>query len=83
MAFVAATPEAKASPTRKVTKPAIEFAPKEAKPAKAKRAKLVHDSFTMPASEYAAVTTLKIRCLNLSVAAKKREILRAAIATPA
>ena len=50
------------------------------KPVKVKKAKLVRDSFTMPESEYAAIATLKARCLSAGVAARKSEILRAAIA---
>ncbi len=33
----------------------------------------------MPAAEYAAIAALKKRCLDAGVAAKKSEILRAAI----
>jgi len=53
---------------------------KPAKPVKIKRAKLVRDSFTMPEAEHALITGLKKRCLNLGVAAKKSEVLRAALA---
>ena len=73
----------KPSPTQKVEKDAVEATLDEAKPAKAKKEKLVRDSFTMPTSEYAAIGNLKKRCLNLGVAAKKSEILRAAIVTMA
>jgi hypothetical protein len=59
----------------KVAEPA-----KAAKPAKIKHAKLVRDSFTMPEAEHAVIAGLKKRCLNLGVAAKKSEILRAALA---
>ena len=51
-----------------------------AKPAKTKKARLVRDSFTMPEAEYAAISALKARCLGSGVAAKKSEILRAAVA---
>ena len=51
-----------------------------AKPAKAKKVKLVRDSFTMPETEYAVIALLKKRCLGVGVSAKKSEILRAAIA---
>jgi len=50
------------------------------KSAKAKKAKLVRDSFTMPDLEYALIAALKKRCLNAGVSAKKSEILRAAVA---
>jgi hypothetical protein len=53
---------------------------KPTKPVKVKPAKLVRDSFTMPEPEYAAIATLKVRCMSAGVAAKKSEILRAAIA---
>jgi len=53
---------------------------KPSKPAKIKRAKLVRDSFTMPEVEHAVITGLKKRCLSLGVAAKKSEVLRAALA---
>lgn len=66
---------AKASKTAKPGK-----AKKAAMPTKAKKAKLVRDSFTMPEPEYALIATLKKRCLNAGVSAKKSEILRAAVA---
>jgi hypothetical protein len=53
---------------------------KPGKPAKAKKAKLIRDSFTMPDGEYALIATLKKRCLDAGVSAKKSEILRAAVA---
>ena len=53
---------------------------KKGKLAKPKKTKLVRDSFTMPDSEYALIATLKKRCLTAGLAAKKSEILRAAIA---
>lgn len=53
---------------------------KASKPAKAKKAKLVRDSFTMPDAEYDQIAALKKRCLNAGVSAKKSEILRAAVA---
>ena len=48
---------------------------------KTKKDKLVRDSFTMPESEYALISQLKKRCLAKGIAAKKSEILRAAIAS--
>jgi hypothetical protein len=53
---------------------------KAGKPAKAKKAKLIRDSFTMPDGEYALIAALKKRCLEAGVSAKKSEILRAAVA---
>jgi hypothetical protein len=78
---VLATTDVEEAPTRKVAEHADQTEPKAAKPVKAKKEKLVRDSFTMPASEYAAIGSLKKRCLNLGVAARKSDILRAAIAT--
>jgi Flp pilus assembly pilin Flp len=60
------------------TKPAA--TQKSAKPVKAKKVKLVRDSFTMPETEYALIAGLKARCLAAGVSAKKSEILRAAVA---
>jgi len=54
-------------------------APQEAKHAKQKKAKLIRDSFTMPEPEYQLLAAIKKRCLDAGVAAKKSEILRAAI----
>lgn len=53
----------------------------DGKPAKAKKAKLVRDSFTMPEPEYAQIAALKKRCLDAGISAKKSEILRAAVAS--
>jgi hypothetical protein len=86
----AARPVAKTSPAVKKSAPAKKAAhepapfvaevKKAGKPAKAKKVKLVRDSFTMPEPEYALIALLKKRCLNAGVAAKKSEILRAAVA---
>jgi hypothetical protein len=73
-----------------VTKPAAAktgaaktVAVSKAKPAeeadKARKEKLVRDSFTMPTAEYALIAQLKKRCLANGVAAKKSEVLRAAL----
>lgn len=64
-----AAPAAKAAPSGKADKPI-----------KAKKVKLVRDSFTMPETEYAVIALLKKRCLKAGVSAKKSEILRAAVA---
>lgn len=60
--------------------PFVAKAKKEGKPAKAKKPKLVRDSFTMPDGEYALIAALKKRCLDAGVSVKKSEILRAAVA---
>ena len=85
-----------AAPSRNVKRPAEAAKPAAAKqsaraakpaagkkadkPVKAKKVKLVRDSFTMPETEYAVIAELKKRCLNAGVSAKKSEILRAAVA---
>jgi hypothetical protein len=78
-------PVAKKSPPAKKgahePKPFVAKDNKAGKPAKAKKAKLVRDSFTMPEVEYALIATLKKRCLDAGLSAKKSEILRAAVAS--
>jgi hypothetical protein len=61
-------------------KPFIAKNRKAGKPAKVKKAKLVRNSFTMPDAEYEQIAALKKRCLDAGVPAKKRDILRAAVA---
>ena len=46
---------------------------------KAKKEKLIRDSFTMPESEYVVLSTVKKACLNASIKVKKSELLRIAI----
>jgi hypothetical protein len=55
-----------------------EFA-KADKNAKAKKVKLIRDSFTMPESEYELIAAVKRRCIAKGLAVKKSEVLRAAI----
>ncbi|MDW5418696.1 hypothetical protein R6242_19190 [Iodobacter sp. CM08] len=52
---------------------------KKAKVIKAKKTKLVRDSFTIPELEYAQLAALKQRCLAAGVAVKKSELLRAGL----
>lgn len=55
---------------------------KKTKPASADKdvkTKLVRDSFTIPKNEYAALDALKTRALQLGLAAKKSELLRAGL----
>jgi hypothetical protein len=81
----AAQPTAKKpTPAKKVVHEPAPFVvknSKSAKPGKAKKPKLVRDSFTMPELEYAQITVLKKRCLEAGIPAKKSEILRAAVAS--
>lgn len=46
---------------------------------KDKKPKLVRDSFTIPKNEYLALDSLKDRALQLGVAVKKSELLRAGL----
>lgn len=46
---------------------------------KAKKPKLVRDSFTMPEEEYAALGEMKKACSKAGVAVKKSELLRVAV----
>lgn len=51
-----------------------------AKPGKAKKPKLVRDSYAMPEAEYGKIGELKKRLTALGAAAKKSELLRGGIA---
>ncbi|WP_236748769.1 hypothetical protein [Acidovorax carolinensis] len=67
-----------AAPTTAKAKPAP--APvSPAKEARAKKPKLVRDSFTIPKDEYAVIETLKQRADSLAQPAKKSELLRAGL----
>jgi hypothetical protein len=46
---------------------------------KAKKQKLVRDSFTMPEAEYEALGEMKKSCIKAGVAVKKSELLRVAV----
>ncbi|HSV36850.1 MAG TPA: hypothetical protein VLI46_14910 [Ramlibacter sp.] len=80
------TVSAKAAP-RKTAKPtaapmagaATADAAKAAKPEKARKPKLVRDSFTIPKTEYAVLDVLKQRAAKAGTQAKKSEVLRAGI----
>ena len=54
-------------------------APKQRKPGKVAKPKLVRDSFTMPQADFDLVDVLKQRALNFRHAAKKGELLRAGL----
>ena len=68
-AKVAAAPKAKAAPSKA----------SPIKEAKAKKPKLVRDSFTIPKDEYAVIETLKQRAATLAQPVKKSELLRAGL----
>jgi hypothetical protein len=46
---------------------------------RAKKEKVVRDTFTMPRADYEKIAVLKQRCLDAGVAVKKSELLRAAL----
>jgi len=54
-------------------------APVQAKAKRAKKDKVVRDSFTMPKSDYEKIATLKKKCLDAGVSVKKSELLRAGL----
>jgi hypothetical protein len=61
------------TPSAPVAKELIE------KPIKAKKIKLVRDSFTIPKPEYLIIDNLKLRAADLKHPVKKSELLRAGI----
>lgn len=48
---------------------------------KGKRGFVIRDSFTMPVGDYELIGALQQRCLELGIAMKKSELLRAGLAT--
>ena len=85
---VKAQPKAASKPVAKpvtkvkpVAKPAAKPAAKTAivKATKAKKPKMVRDSFTFPKDEYAVLDALKLRAAKLGRPAKKTELLRAGV----
>ena len=76
----AAAPTAAAGkPKAKPAKPAAKGSGAAPKAAKAKKPKLVRDSFTIPKAEYAVLEELKARAARLGRPAKKSEVLRAGV----
>jgi len=77
-----ATPAPGASSTPQSTKLAAAAKPvKSEKDDKAKKPKLVRDSFTIPKAEYLALDALKQRAAKAGTGVKKSELLRAGIKT--
>lgn len=68
--------KAKLSPQAKT---AVKTAVKPVKVEKAKKPKMIRDSFTIPKTEYVVIDALKERAGKLSRAAKKSELLRAGV----
>lgn len=72
-----ANPSSTPSPASRPAEPSpVTAAGKEGK---AKKPKLVRDSFTIPKDEYAAIETLKQRCTAMAQPVKKSELLRAGL----
>lgn len=67
------------APSAGAGKPTAASASAASKDGKAKKPKLVRDSFTIPKDEYAAIETLKQRCAALAHPVKKSELLRAGL----
>jgi hypothetical protein len=75
-----APPPQKAAPKTPLAKPLVAARPeKMAASHKARKDKLVRDSYTIPKAEYAVVDELKQRASKLGRPAKKSELLRAGI----
>ena len=72
--------KAKLSPQAKTAvKTAVKPVNKPVKVEKAKKPKMIRDSFTIPKTEYVVIDALKERAGKLSRAAKKSELLRAGV----
>lgn len=71
-------PEGK-TPTQSPAQPALKELTKSGKADKAKKPKLVRDSFTFPKDEYVELESLKQRALKLTHSVKKGELLRAGL----
>lgn len=72
--------KAKLSPQAKTAvKTAAKPVSKPVKVEKAKKPKMIRDSFTIPKTEYVVIDALKERAGKLSRAAKKSELLRAGV----
>jgi len=72
-------PARPAASKQAAAKTAAPAAPQPAKDSKAKKPKLVRDSFTIPKDEYAVIETLKQRAAALAQPVKKSELLRAGL----
>ena len=64
---------------KSAVKTAVKPVIKTAKVEKAKKPKMIRDSFTIPKTEYLVIDALKERAGKLSRAAKKSELLRAGV----
>jgi hypothetical protein len=78
----AAAPAKKAAakkPAASVAAAKLDQADKPAKADKARKPKLVRDSFTIPKNEYTVLEDLKLRAAKLGRPVKKSEVLRAGV----
>ena len=80
-AVVSAPKKAAATATKAVVKATAKTAAKPAavKPPKAKKPKMVRDSFTIPKPEYDVLDVLKLRAAKLGNPVKKTELIRAGV----
>ena len=80
-AVVSAPKKAAATATKAVAKAIAKPAAKPAavKPPKAKKPKMVRDSFTIPKPEYDVLDVLKLRAAKLGNPVKKTELIRAGV----
>lgn len=78
-AAAAAIPPAKDMDAPLFAEPKAAKAEKPAKGDKAKKIKMVRDSFTMPENDYTQLAELKKKCLLAGVHVKKSELLRAGL----
>ncbi|TKC78227.1 hypothetical protein FAZ69_32075 [Trinickia terrae] len=69
------TKKADAAPKKTEAAPAVA----EEKARRAKKEKVVRDSFTMPKSDYEKIDELKKRCVAAGISVKKSELLRAGL----
>nr|WP_232072126.1 hypothetical protein [Paraburkholderia pallida] len=68
-----------AEPATEVAEAAAPKAAGKEKTKRAKKDKVVRDSFTMPKADYERISVLKRKCLEAGVAVKKSELLRAGL----
>ena len=71
----AAKPTVKPAAKKTVARPK----PAAEKPVKEPKVKVVHDSFSMPKTEYRKIAEIKEACLKAGLQVKKSEVLRAGL----
>jgi hypothetical protein len=75
----AAAPAKRTTPAKRAEEVVIAGAVQEEKQKRAKKEKVIRDSFTMPKSDYTRLASLKQKCLTNGVHIKKSELLRAGL----